>query len=183
MASTLHAAIHTATSADAALIRDLVRAAYGRWVAVVGREPLPMQADYEKAVVEHRIDLLIVGGLVVGLIETMLRGDYLWIENLAVSPIEQGKGHGRRLLAHAEHLCLEAGKTEIRLLTNAAFGDNVAIYRHAGYAVTATEPFMGGTTVYMAKALPAPAPHEEKGPDRSGPFRLIVSQLRPAATG
>ncbi|RVC49448.1 GNAT family N-acetyltransferase, partial [Mesorhizobium sp. M00.F.Ca.ET.038.03.1.1] len=32
----------TAEAADAAAIRDIVRAAYAKWVPVIGREPLPM---------------------------------------------------------------------------------------------------------------------------------------------
>lgn len=74
-----------ATPADAALIRDIVRAAYKRWVAVIGREPMPMRVDYEKAVTDHRIELLSHDGLVVGVIETMLHDDHLWVENIAIS--------------------------------------------------------------------------------------------------
>ena len=94
--------IRPASLEDAARIRDLTRAAYARWVALIGREPLPMQADYERAIAEHTIDLLIDGGALVGLIETMLRPDHLWIENVAVAPERQGRGFGRLLLAHAE---------------------------------------------------------------------------------
>ena len=38
---------------DAAAIRALSRAAYGKWVPLIGREPKPMTADYGKAVREH----------------------------------------------------------------------------------------------------------------------------------
>ena len=34
-------------------IRALTRKAYAPWVDIVGREPLPMTADYDKAVREH----------------------------------------------------------------------------------------------------------------------------------
>jgi len=141
-----------ATDADVPLIRDIVRAAYTRWVPVIGREPMPMKADYEKAVAEHRVDLLMVAGLVAGVIETMMRQDHLWIENIAVDPSQQGRGYGKRLLAHADDLSRAAGKPETRLLTNAAFEMNVALYRNAGYVITATEPFMGGTMVFMSKS-------------------------------
>jgi hypothetical protein len=57
---------------DAARIRDLTRAAYAKWIAAIGREPLPMQADYQRAVVERTIDLLTVSGALAGLIETIL---------------------------------------------------------------------------------------------------------------
>ena len=51
-----------------------------------------MQADYERAVAEHTIDLLIADGALAGLLETILRPDHLWIENVAVAPEQQGRG-------------------------------------------------------------------------------------------
>ena len=47
----------------------------------------------------------------------------------------------------------EAGCAEARLLTNAAFETNVALYTSAGYEIHKREPFMGGTTVHMSKKL------------------------------
>lgn len=142
---------------DVAMIRDLVRAAYQRWVSVVGREPLPMAADYATAVEQHRFDIAELSGRMVGLIETILCDDHLWIENIAVHPEDQGKGHGKAMLALAEGIATGAGRTEIRLLTNEAFAANVVLYRKMGYVVTASEPFMGGITLYMTKTL-APRP-------------------------
>lgn len=138
---------------DAAMIRDVVRAAYARWVPVIGREPRPMAVDYDQAVREHWIDVVSIGPRIVGLIQMMLREDHLWIENVAVRPEDQGRGLGRQLLAHAERRAIEAGCTETRLLTNAAFEANVALYERTGYVIVKREPFMGGTTVYMSKSL------------------------------
>jgi GNAT superfamily N-acetyltransferase len=148
--------IRPAVLEDAAGIRALTRAAYAKWVALIGREPLPMQADYQRAVVEHTIDLLIDGGVLAGLIETILRPDHLWIENVAVAPERQGRGHGRLLLAHAEKRALEAERFEIRLQTNLAFAANLELYAKLGYAIDRTEPFRGGTLVYLSKQLAIP---------------------------
>lgn len=142
-----------AEPADAAAIRDIVRAAYARWVPVIGREPLPMRADYDKAVREHRFDLAIEKGEIVGLIETMRHEDHIWIENLAVAPDAQGRGIGRLLLDRAERRAVEAGCAELRLLTNGAFEANVLLYRRHGYTIDREEEFMNGTTVYMSKTL------------------------------
>jgi GNAT superfamily N-acetyltransferase len=143
--------IRPAIPEDAAGIRDLTRAAYAKWAALIGREPLPMQADYQRAVAEHTIDVLIVDGALAGLIETMLRPDHLWIENVAVAPEQQGRGFGRLLLNHAERRAVQAGRPEIRLLTNQAFAANLELYAKRGYAIDRTEPFRGGTTVHMSK--------------------------------
>jgi ribosomal protein S18 acetylase RimI-like enzyme len=146
-------AFRSARPDDVQAIRDLTRAAYAKWVPVIGREPLPMTADYEKAVREHEFDLLCLDGEIAALIETMLASDHLFIENVAVSPEHQGKGFGRQLLAHAERKAEAAGRTELRLLTNAAFVGNVALYARLGYRIDRTEAFRGGTTVHMSKPL------------------------------
>jgi ribosomal protein S18 acetylase RimI-like enzyme len=149
-----HLHLRIATSADAGLIRELVRAAYAKWVPLIGREPRPMLADYDQAVREHRIDLLFLADYMVGLIETLLLHEHLWIENVAVSPDAQGRGYGRHLLAHAEQLAVASARPEIRMLTNAAFTANVQLYQRVGYVIARSEPFMGGTTLHLRKAMP-----------------------------
>jgi GNAT superfamily N-acetyltransferase len=134
-------------------MRDLTRAAYAKWIAAIGREPLPMQADYQRAVVEHTIDLLTVSGALAGLIETILQPDHLWIENVAVAPEWQGRGYGRLLLNHAERRATHAGRPEIRLLTNQAFAANLELYAKLGYVIDRTQLFRGGTVVHMSKRI------------------------------
>ncbi|MDG4884268.1 GNAT family N-acetyltransferase [Mesorhizobium sp. WSM4884] len=137
----------------AAAIKAIVRAAYAKWVPVIGREPLPMRADYDKALQEHQFDLAVENSRIVGLIETMAHDDHIWIENIAVAPDAQGRGIGRLLLDSAERQAIEAGRPELRLLTNGAFEANVLLYRKHGYAIDREEPFMNGTTVHMSKKL------------------------------
>lgn len=146
-----------ASSNDAEAIACLVRAAYSKWIPVIGREPKPMTVDYRLAVAANDIALLFDQDVLVGLIETIRKDDCIWIENVAVAPDHQGKRLGQRLLAHAEDLAKAARHTEVRLLTNADFKANVSLYQKLGYAITHTEPFMGGTTVHMAKRLNSPA--------------------------
>ena len=142
-----------ADGGDADCVRDLVRAAYAKWVPVIGREPKPMGADYRRAIAEHDVLLARAGTTLAGIIETMMRADHLWIENIAVQPVLQGRGVGRLLLDASEDRARRAGLPELRLLTNAAFSDNVALYRRRGFAVTKEEPFMGGITLYFAKRV------------------------------
>ncbi|RUU86392.1 GNAT family N-acetyltransferase [Mesorhizobium sp. M7A.T.Ca.TU.009.01.1.2] len=145
--------LRPAVPADAAAIRDIVRAAYAKWVPVIGREPLPMRADYDKAVAEHPFDLAVEDDRIVGLIETVLAEDHLWIENVCVAPDAQGRGIGRLLLELAERKATGAGRAELRLLTNGAFDANVSLYKRQGYVIGREEPFMNGMTVHMSKKL------------------------------
>ena len=144
-----------ATAEDADAIRSLTREAYSKWVPVIGREPKPMTADYAEAVKNHRIDLLYLDGKLAALIEMILEADHLLIENVAVSPAFQGKGLGRKLMAHAEQVAASLGHPETKLYTNKLFAKNVQFYQKLGYGVDREEEFKGGFVVHMSKPVQA----------------------------
>lgn len=139
--------------ADAGAVRALTRAAYAHWVAPMGCEPRPMTADYDRAVEEHRIDLVEEGGAPLALVETVVRPDDLLIVNVAVAPAHRGKGLGRALLRHAERLARDAGRATVRLYTNEKMTGNVALYERHGFAIERVEVIEVGTVVHMAKDL------------------------------
>lgn len=145
--------LRQATATDAAAIRDLTRAAYAKWVPLIGREPKPMTANYEEAVRKHRFDLLYAEGRLAALIETIREADHLLIENVAVSPSFQGRGFGRKLMAHADALATASGYREIRLYTNQRFAENIELYRRLGYRVDREEVLPVGVAVHMSKRL------------------------------
>jgi len=139
---------------DAGAIRALTRAAYARWVPVIGREPKPMGADYEAAVRNHRFDLLYVDAVLTGLIETVDQRDRLLIVNVAVAPDAQGRGLGSVLMARAEANAQALGRKRIWLYTNKRFAQNVRLYLKLGYQIDREEDVGGGTTrVDMSKPL------------------------------
>jgi ribosomal protein S18 acetylase RimI-like enzyme len=143
------------TATDAPAIRALTRAAYAKWVPLIGREPKPMAADYAEALRKHRFDLLYVGGALAALIETIAEADHFLIENVAVSPAFQGRGLGRKLMAHAEKLAASSGFGEIRLYTNKLFAENIRLYGRLGYKVDREEEVKGGVAVHMSKPVEA----------------------------
>ena len=145
--------IRRALPSDAAAVRELTHAAYAKWVPAIGREPTPMTVDYDVRVRDHRIELLHLGGRLVALIELVPEAADLLIENVAVLPAFQGRGYGRRLLAHAETVAASLGLAATRLYTNPLFAGNVQFYGRLGYQVDREEPFKGGVTVYMSKRL------------------------------
>lgn len=145
--------LRQAMATDAAAIRDLTRAAYAKWVPLIGREPKPMTADYDQAVARNRFDLAHIDGTLAALIETIREADHLLVENVAVSPDFQGRGLGRKLMAHAEVLAREQGFDTIRLYTNQRFAENIALYRRLGYQVDREEVLPVGTVTHMSKRL------------------------------
>jgi ribosomal protein S18 acetylase RimI-like enzyme len=145
--------IRRAAPADAAAIAALTRAAYEKWIPVIGRAPKPVTADYEVAVREHLIDLLFASDELVALVECIREPDHLLIENLAVAPAQQGRGYGLRLLRHAETLARDLGYPELRLYTNKLFAENVAFYTKHGYRFDGETAFKGGFLAHMSRRL------------------------------
>jgi predicted N-acetyltransferase YhbS len=145
--------LRPANADDAEAIRSLTREAYSKWVPIIGREPLPMTADYDEAVREYCIDLLHVDGKLAGLIEMIPSEGHLLIENVAVATVFQNRGLGQKLLAHAEHVAAAQGYPEIKLFTNKFFAANVQLYSKVGYRVDREEESRLGITVYMSKPV------------------------------
>lgn len=156
LTDTVRAGLRRATAEDAALVRSLTRAAYAKWIPVLGREPKPMTADYDAAVRDHVVDMLYLSGEPAALIETHPENDHLLVVNVAVSPVYQGRGYGRALLAHAEEFARSLRLQELRLYTSIHLTDNVKLYERVGYKVDKEEeaaPHLG-IFVYMSKRLP-----------------------------
>ena len=147
--------LRAATAKDASAVRSLTRQAYAKWLPMIGREPMPMTADHEAAIRNHRVDLLHVDGELAGVIEMIPKDDHVVIENVAVSPSHQGKGLGRMLLGHAERLAASSGHAEIRLYTNKLFDQNIRLYERLGYVTNCEDTWSGGIIVHMRKAVGA----------------------------
>jgi GNAT superfamily N-acetyltransferase len=149
--------LRRATAADASAVRTFTRAAYAKWVPVVGREPLPMTADYDRAVIEHVIDLLEEDGSLSALIEMAPADDHLLVVNIAVRPDRQGRGLGDSLLRHAERVAHSLGLDEVRLYTNAAMISNLDFYGRRGYLEHRRGTMVPGTvTVFIRKKIGFP---------------------------
>ena len=148
------ATLRRAGPPDVPAITALVDAAYHDYGDLIGRTPLPMLADHAAVVRDHDTWVLEAGdGRLVGVIELVARPDHLWVENVAIDPAEQGRGHGRRLLRHAESEAVRLRLPEIRLLTNERYARNIAMYLHYGYAETHREPYRGTDLVHFRKVL------------------------------
>jgi len=141
--------IRRAVPGEAAAIQALVRQAYAPWVAIVGREPRPMQDDYAARIAAGQAWVLDEDGLAA---VTILENapDHLMIENVAVAPGRQGRGLGRRMIAHAATLARAAGCSELRLYTNALMRDNIALYEHLGFHETHRDASSNFNRVYMS---------------------------------
>jgi molybdopterin-guanine dinucleotide biosynthesis adapter protein len=147
-------ALRRAGPADASAIRRLTRNVYAKWIPVIGREPLPMIANYEKVVTDHWIDVASQDGQLIALIEMIPRAHHLMIENIAVATDQQGRGIARQLIEHSLTMAKTCGLAEVRLLTNSTFASNVALYVHLGFEQYDETAFPGGgTTAHFRKSV------------------------------
>src|SRR5690348_7939609 len=122
-----------ATPADEDGIRRLVDEAYAVYVPRIGRKPAPMTADYRALIAAGAVTVVELDGETAGVLVTHPDADHLLVENVAVAPPHQGRGLGRVLLDRAEAQARELGLPELRLYTNEAMVENLAMYPRLGY--------------------------------------------------
>ena len=68
-------------------------------------------------------------------------------------PAHQGRGHGRAFLEHAAQLAREAGHDRLRLYTNEAMVENLALYPYLGWTETGRVREEGFRRVYFEKRV------------------------------
>ncbi|AQT80537.1 GNAT family N-acetyltransferase [Mycolicibacterium litorale] len=145
--------LRRATSSDAQAIAELVERAYDKYVARIGRRPAPMDADHAGLIDTANVWVLTHGDQLLASMVTCVMDDHLLLESIAVIPEAQGRGYGALLLRRAEDDAHDAGLTEVRLYTNAAMTENVAMYPRFGYVETHRAGQDGFRRVFFSKRL------------------------------
>jgi len=145
--------IRPARPDEAQWARALVRRAYALYVPRMGQEPAPMLADYGALIEAREVWLLEHDGKAAALIVLRPDGNALFVENIAVDPEAQRKGHGRMLLAFAEREARRLALTAIRLYTNAAMTENLSYYPRLGFREIDRREEEGYKRVFFEKRL------------------------------
>ena len=147
--------IRDATPADVARTENIVRDAYSPYIVRNGATPGPMLDDYPARVAQGFVHVLESEDGIEGLIVLILEPDdsCMLLDNIAVSPTSQGKGHGRTLLQWAEDAARHGGFSRIRLYTQEVMTENIAIYTRRGYVETHRATEIGLKRVFMQKPL------------------------------
>jgi GNAT superfamily N-acetyltransferase len=145
--------IRSATPADVAAIEHVVRTAYAKYVDRIGKPPGPMLDDYAARVDEGSVRVLEDARGLAGMLVLLPQSGHLLLDNIAVAPERQGEGIGRRLLAVAESEALRRGFDELRLYTNAAMHENLAMYAKLGWEEYGTAEQAGYQRVFFRKRL------------------------------
>lgn len=147
------ALIRPATADDICAIEAIVEAAYSPYIERIGRKPAPMLENYHQQVEAGHVHVLDEAGRVCGFIILLAVDAAMLLDNLAVAPETQGLGFGRLLMDFAERQAVQAGYAAIRLYTNEAMSENIALYTRRGYVQTHRAEEHGLHRVYMTKHL------------------------------
>lgn len=147
--------IRLAQIADQPRIEAIVEAAYGPYIARMGRRPGPMLDDYAARIAAGQTHVLESDGALVGILVLEPAEDHLLLDNIAVHPAAQGGGHGKALMAFAEDEARRQGYDRIRLYTHVLMAENVAIYERLDYRVTERKTVAGYDRIYMEKSVGA----------------------------
>ncbi len=146
--------IRPARPDDTAAVRDVVHAGYRHYIDRIGKPPGPMLDDYAQRIANGQTWVLDDAGRIVGILVLEQRADGFLLDNIAVLPECQGKGHGRVLIEFAEAEARRRGFQEIHLYTHALMVENIALYRRIGFVETRRVSEQGYDRVYMTKRLP-----------------------------
>ena len=139
--------------ADAARVGAIARAAYGKYVERIGREPAPMVADFPAAITAGHVVVIESAGTVQGYMIGWPEPDAYFIDNIAVDPAHQGHGLGRQLIDHALTEARRLRLMAIRLYTNVAMTENLAMYHRFGFVETHRALERGFNRVYLRLSL------------------------------
>ena len=150
------AAIRPARAADAPAVAACVAAAYAVYVERLGKPPGPMLDDYAGVIAEHAVFVMTEDDAVVGVVVLIRQDGGLLLDNLAVHPDRQGRGHGGRLIDFAEAEALRRGHEALDLYTHERMTENIALYAARGYRETGRRRVRGYDRVYMRKPLQPP---------------------------
>lgn len=150
-------ALRLAAARDLAAIEALVNAAYGHYVARIGKIPGPMRdvddGSYARHIEAGHVNLLQQHDEIVGLLVLIPKSDTLLLDNVAVAPAAQGRGFGKVLMQAAEAHARQHGFDNITLYTQELMHENLAIYRRYGYVETHRAEEFGLERVYLRKSL------------------------------
>ena len=142
--------IRPADAGDLASVERIVRDAYTKYIARIGKPPGPMLDDYAVLIRAHQV--WVAGEPVAGLIVLIPEADHLLLDNIAVDPSAQGTGLGRILMDFADTEARRRGYSELRLYTHEMMTENIALYSRIGWTETGRAEQNGFARVFFRKA-------------------------------
>jgi GNAT superfamily N-acetyltransferase len=136
--------IRLAESNDAPAIAALLAAAFAEYLPLYTPEGYAATAIKPDEIVsrieEGPVWVSISGGLIVGTISVVLKGESLYLRGMAVLPLASGQRIGQVLLAHVEEFAMSKGVQRLFLSTTPFLDRAIRLYEHLGFRRTSAGP-------------------------------------------
>jgi ribosomal protein S18 acetylase RimI-like enzyme len=145
--------IRMAVPGDAPRLAAIAIAAYAKYVPRIGREPAPMRADFPAAIAAGHVVVIEHAGAIQGYLVAWAEPDAYFLDNIAVDPAHAGKRLGRAFIDHAAADARRCRLPALRLHTNVAMTENIAMYGHLGFVETHRGTEKGFHRVHMRREL------------------------------
>ena len=151
--------IRQCNAAEVAPVCTLIEAAYRDYVALLGRNPQPLDDDYAALINAGEVFVLERDGRIDGALVLQQVEDHLLVRTVAVDPSSQRQGLGTLMMEYAEIHARDRGIATLRLYTNEVMAGNVELYSRLGYSETHRTGPVGRQIVHMAiRSDPALSP-------------------------
>ncbi len=145
---------------DRAAMATIAERAYAQYVAVLGKKPAPMVADFDHHLTYDTVFIAQDRGAVVGFAIITRQADGFWLDNIAAGA--PGLGLGTRLLRHVEahveahvqtHVQTHVAPltAQLQLYTHVKMIDNIGWYKRLGYVEVERRRQDGFERVYFNK--------------------------------
>lgn len=148
--------VRAARPADADAASACVHAAFGLYIARMGKAPAPMVADYPALIGEGKVWVAERSGAIAGVLVQYETEEGFYVDTVAADPACQGTGVGRALLLSAESEALRRGFDAVYLRTNARMTENQVFYPKIGYIEYDRRTEGGYERVFYRKPLTGP---------------------------
>ncbi|QHQ36984.1 GNAT family N-acetyltransferase [Algicella marina] len=133
---------------EAGRLAEIAEAAFGGYIAAIGKPPAPMYPDFPALIAKGRVwvneDLSAYS-------VHYRDGDALHLEAVVVAPDAQGRGLGRKVIAWVEAEARRLGLPRVELYTNAAMAGPLRLYPALGYAEVSRHEEAGFARVFFEK--------------------------------
>lgn len=112
-----------------------------------------MLDDYARVIEQYEATVAEQDGEIVGVLVLIETESGMLLDNVAVHPVQQSKGLGRRLIELAESQAQGQGYEQLELYTHQCMTENVEMYKAMGYVETEKKNVRGYDRVYMRKTF------------------------------
>lgn len=144
--------IRKAVTTDERAVRECAESAYTRYVALIGRKPAPMVADFAAQIAAGQVYVAVDGNdELQGFIVFFPNDDHMFLENVAVRPEAAGQGVGKSLIQFCETEAERLGLGAVHLYTNEKMAENLSIYPRLGYREVGRRSEHGFDRVFFEK--------------------------------